>query len=120
MSEETTQNLPDNRSFEERVFARFDSLDARFDRVEVRLDGVEASLRDLDARVQNLESEAERRAMEIKPIWERALAEIVAVSQKVDTIERKLNVLGLDMLTLRADQTRLEDRVDKFESERTQ
>jgi len=113
MSEETTQNLPDNRSFEERVFARFDALDARFD-------GVEASLRELDARVQKLESESERRAVETKPIWERALAEIMVVSQKVDTIERKLNVLGLDMLTLRADQTRLEDRVDKFESERAQ
>jgi hypothetical protein len=28
MSEENTQNLPDTRSFEERVFARFDALDA--------------------------------------------------------------------------------------------
>jgi chromosome segregation ATPase len=120
MSEETTQNLPDRRSFEERVFARFDALDARFDRIEVRLDGIEASIRDLDARVQRLEDEAERRAVETKPIWERALAEIMAVSQKVDTIERKLNVPGLDMLTLRADQTRLDDRVDKFESERAQ
>jgi outer membrane murein-binding lipoprotein Lpp len=103
MSEETTHNLPDGRSFEERVFARFDAIDA--------------SLRDLNARAQALESESERRAVETKPIWERALAEIVAVGQKVDTIDRKLNVLGLDMLTLRADQTRLESRMDKLESE---
>src|SRR5438270_13765806 len=117
MSEEKTQDLSDGRSFEERVFARFDALDARFDRVEARLDAVEGGLRDLNARVQKLESEAERRAVETKPIWERALTEIVAVSQKLDTIERKLNVLGQDMLTLRADQTRLEDRMDKLESE---
>ena len=30
MSEEITQNLQDNRSFEERVFARFDAVDSRF------------------------------------------------------------------------------------------
>lgn len=95
MSDETTQNMPDGRSFEERVFARFDAI---------------------DARLQRLESEAERRAIETKPIWEQALAEILAVSQKLDTVERKLNVLGQDMLTLRADQTRLDDRMERLES----
>jgi chaperonin cofactor prefoldin len=110
MSEETTHNLPDGRSFEERVFARFDALDARMVRVESRLD-------DMNARLQKLESESERRSIETKPIWERALAEIIAVGQKVDAVERKLNVLGLDMLTLRPDQTRLESRMDKLDSE---
>ena len=95
MDEETTRNMPDRRSFEERVFARFDAL---------------------DTRLQKLESEAERRAVETKPIWERALAEILAVSQKLDIVERKLNVLGQDMLTMRADQTRLEDRMERLES----
>jgi chromosome segregation ATPase len=118
MSEEKTQDLNDERSFEERVFARFDSLDARMERMEKRLEAVETKLHDLDVRVQKLEDDAERRAMETKPIWERALAEIIAVGQKVDAVERKLNVLGLDMLTLRADQTRLESRMDKLESER--
>lgn len=37
MSDEKTQNLVDVRSFEERVFARFDALDARMDRMEARL-----------------------------------------------------------------------------------
>ena len=31
MSEERTRDLPDNRSFEERVFARFDAMEARFE-----------------------------------------------------------------------------------------
>lgn len=132
MGEERTQDLKDERSFEERVFARFDALDSRMgrmekrlDSLEVRLEGVEKSVRDLDGRAQKLEDDAERRAMETKPIWERALAEIMAVgeavrtlTEKVDTVERKLNVLGLDMLTLRADQTRIETRMDKLESER--
>jgi chromosome segregation ATPase len=115
MSEETTHNLPDTRSFEERVFARFDALDARMARMESRLENVEMRLDDLNSRVQRLESESERRAVETKPLWERALAEIVAVKEKVDAIERKLDVFWRDMLTLRAEQRRLEDRMDKLE-----
>jgi outer membrane murein-binding lipoprotein Lpp len=109
MSEETTHNLPDRRSFEERVFARFDALDA--------------GIRDLNVRVERLEAESQRRAADTKPIWERALAEIaavghdvVALSEKVDALDRKVTVLGRDMLTLRADQVRVEERMDKLES----
>ena len=89
MSDETTQNLPDGRPFEERVFARLDSI---------------------DARLQSLENQAERRALETKSIWERALAEILEVKERLGALEqvsnqmvRKIDVLGKDMLTLRAD-----------------
>jgi len=102
MSEEVTQNIPDGRSFEERIFARFDAIDARLSEMDTRL------------------SVLEQKAYDTKPIWERALSEILAVSQKLETVERKLNVLGLDMLALRADQTRLEDRMDKLESKPVQ
>ena len=102
MSEETTQNMPDGRSFEERIFARFDAL---------------------DARLQKLEAESERRSVETKPIWERALAEILEVKERLGSLEqlsnqmvRKIDVLGRDILTLRADQTGVENRLDKIES----
>jgi hypothetical protein len=102
MSEESTQNIPDGRSFEVRVFARLDSI---------------------DARLQSLENQAERRALETKPIWERALAEILEVKERLGSLEklsnqivRKIDVLGRDMLTLRADQTGVETRLDKLES----
>ena len=102
MSDEITQNMPDGRSFEERVFARLDSI---------------------DARLQSLDSQAERRALETKPIWERALAEILEVKERLGALEhvsnqmmRKIDVLGKDMLTLRADQTGVENRLDKLES----
>ena len=102
MSEETTQNITDGRSFEERVFARFDAI---------------------DARLQSLEDQAERRALETKPIWERALAEIIEIKERLNSLEqlstqmmRKIDVLSKDMLTLRADQTGIEDRLDKLES----
>ena len=106
MDEETTQDMPDARSFEERVFARFDAL---------------------DARLQKLEGEAERRALETKPIWERALAEILEVRQglgefRVEAndalrdISRKIGVLGNDMIQLRADQAHVESRLNDLES----
>lgn len=108
--------MPDGRSFEERVFARLDAFDARFDA--------------LDARLQAVETQAEQRALETKPIWERALAEIleikdemVEVKERLNSLEqlssqivRKIDVLGRDMLTLRADQSSIEDRLDKLES----
>jgi chromosome segregation ATPase len=112
VSEDRTRGLPDNRSFEERVFARFDVMDARFDAMEGRFDG-------LDTRVQALEA----RALDTKPIWERALAEIHEVKQGVDevkerveSIERKFDVLTLDMMQLRGDQRRADKRMDALES----
>lgn len=59
MSQEITRDLNRDRPFEERIFARFD--------------GIQEYLRSLDSRVQVLES----RAYDTKPIWERALKEIL-------------------------------------------
>jgi len=127
MSEEHTRDLPDSRSFEERVFARFDAIDARFDamearfearfdaldaRFEARFDAMDARLDGLDIRVQALEA----RALDTKPIWERALAEILEVKERVENIERKFDVLTLDMMQLRGDQRRVEKRMDALES----
>jgi hypothetical protein len=82
MSEEPTQDMSDGRSFEERVFARLDST---------------------DTRLQNLESQAERRVLETKPIWERALAEILEVKQALENVERKIDVLSHDIVQVHAD-----------------
>lgn len=92
----------DGRSFEERVFARFDGIDTRFDAVERRLGA--------------LETQAERRALETKPIWERALAEILEVRESLANVERKLDVFSRDIVQVRADQTHAENRLEKLES----
>jgi hypothetical protein len=60
MSEETTQDMPDGRSFEERVFARFDALDARLASLE---EGVDARLH------------------ETRPIWEAVLSRLDKISR---------------------------------------
>ncbi|HEX8144634.1 MAG TPA: hypothetical protein VF553_18845 [Pyrinomonadaceae bacterium] len=113
MSEELTQNIPDGRSFEERVFARFDAMDARFNDVDARLDAMEG-------RLEALESQAERRALETKPIWERALSEILEVKEGLYNVERKLDVLSRDIVQVRADQAHVERRLDKLESKPSQ
>src|SRR5437762_2806061 len=111
MSEERTRDLPDNRSFEERVFARFDAMearsearfeaiDARFEAIDARFEAMEARFdarfNAIDKRLENLDSRVqalEAKALDTKPIWERALAEILAVKERVLSIERKLDVL---------------------------
>ncbi|HWS98933.1 MAG TPA: hypothetical protein VN256_01580 [Pyrinomonadaceae bacterium] len=130
MSEEITQNISDPRPFEERVLALLGSMNSRLD--------------SMDTRLKTLEEQSERRAMDTKPIWERALAEIQEVKdevrevkeevlkvkeevhelkekvgsldEKMSNIERKFDVLTFDMMQLRGDQRRLNDRMDKLES----
>lgn len=115
MSEEITHNISDPRPFEERVLALLDSM---------------------NTRLKIVEEQSERRAMDTKPIWERALAEIREVKEEVrevkeevrevkeetrevkemvGNLERKFDVLTYDMIQLRADQRRLEGRMDKLE-----
>ena len=72
-----------------------------------------------DTRVQALEA----RALDTKPIWERALAEILDVKQGVgevkegvEDIKRKIDLLSLDMVQVRADQRRVDKRMDSLES----
>src|SRR5467141_291312 len=100
----SARDLP-GRPFEELVFVRFDSLDARFDsmerrvnvmevRFEARFDRVEARLDGLDNRVQALEA----RALDTKPICERALTEILEVKKGVEDLNRKIDVLNQDVL----------------------
>ena len=70
----------------------------------------------IDARLKALEEQAERRAMETKPIWERALAEILEVKDSVANVERKIDILSRDIVQVRADQVYLENRLQKLES----
>lgn len=115
MSEEDTRDM-DGRSFEERVFARFDAIDTRFDAIDARFEGIDARLDAVERRLEALETQAERRALETKPIWERALAEILEVRETLANVERKLDVLSLDIVQVRADQTHLETRLGRLES----
>src|SRR5207253_8190633 len=97
MNEEITQNLPDKRSFEERVFARFDTFDARFDSI--------------DARLEKLES----RSYDTKPIWERALAEITETRAQMNvrfgTIEKKVQAIETKVQSIETKVQSIETKV---------
>ena len=101
MNEEPTKDLPDHRSFEERVFARFDALDGRFEAVENRLEKLES------------------RAYDTKPIWERALAaimetglEIGEIKKRIGGIETKVEVLETEIGIIKADRSVRNELVD--------
>lgn len=91
MSENTTQETPDARSFEERVFARFDML---------------------DGRLTSLEDKVDARLRETRPIWEGVLSEM-------KSLNRQVRVLHDDVLRVRVDQEDLRERLSKLESEPT-
>jgi hypothetical protein len=99
MSNDHTYKMPEGFSFEQEVLARLDAM---------------------DGRLRALEEQSERRAMETKPIWERALAEILEVKQSLGNVERKIDVLSRDIIQVRADQTYLEGRIEKLENKPTQ
>jgi hypothetical protein len=95
MSDENTKDMNGGRSFEERVFARFDALDS--------------TLRDLDARLQVLEA----KAYDTKPIWERALQEILETRRE---LSKRLDRIEAIAHETRADLRDAEDRIERIES----
>jgi archaellum component FlaC len=95
MSEETTQNLPNGELG--RILARLDSIDARLDNVGQRLERLEA------------------RAYDTKPIWERALAEIIEIGKRLESLDRRFSILTDDVIHTRADVRRTEERLANLE-----
>jgi archaellum component FlaC len=103
MSEDRTAETNGSRTFEERVFARFDALDGRMDRMEARmtrfeqrLTSVEQHLTLVDDRLERLEA----RQYDTEPIWERVLAELGTMKEQIASLDRKFDVLTKDMVQL--------------------
>ena len=88
MSDNPTRETPDSRSFEERVFARFDALDRRLTALEEKVDA---------------------RLRETRPIWEAMQADLESVTGEVKEINRGVKVLHKDILQVRVDQEELRD-----------
>ncbi len=139
MNEENTQHMPDGRSFEDRVFARFDALEASFnsrldgldarltafeERVQARLDKMDARMGGLDARLTSLEEKVDQRLKETRPIWEQVLVRLDSlekgsrgIAKDVDYLKRKFRIFNEDILTWQNQQEDMEERVSKLESE---
>lgn len=82
MSEKRTKDMDNGRPFEERVFARFDSI---------------------DRRLSALEDQAQRYVVDTKPIWERALAEIMEIRTDLTGVKADLNEVKADLNEVKAD-----------------
>ena len=99
MNEEPTQNFSETRSFEERVFMRFDAVDARLEKLESR-------------------------SYDTKPIWERALKEIHETRMELGELKAglagvKTDVAGLktDVAGLKSDATGLKTDMASLKNE---
>lgn len=109
MSEDKTAEINNSRSFQDRVFARFDTIDERFERVEGRLSTVEI-------RIGKLED----RQYDTKPIWEQALAAIAETNKVMlagfDEFRRQLESINarLDSMDLRLDS--MDARFDSMDA----
>ena len=91
MNEEITREFPDNRSFAERVFARFDTIDARLEKLEAR-------------------------SYDTRPIWEKALAEITATRSDVGEINVRLGAIEKRVAAIETRVDAIETRVDAIET----
>ena len=123
MSERPTNTLDGSRSFEERVFARFDGLDQwrrqvddwrgqldrRLDRMENGLQRLDARLTAVEAMVEALEDEIDTRLRETRPIWE-------AVQTRLEHMDTKFDKVILDLYETRTDVGVLDKRVTRLEN----
>ena len=113
MDEDTTEDMPDARSFEERVMARFDSLDSRMD--------------SFDGRLTSLEEKVDRRLMETRPMWEAVQVQIESLNQKFETLSDKFDRMSgkfdlvlSDLYDMRATARSLDKRVTALEDAQPQ
>jgi len=93
---EPTQKLT---PFERTVLLRFDQIDLRFNQVDERFNQVDERLNKLEAK-----------ALDTKPIWEQALAEIldvkaevVAIKDRLQRFDGALGILADDLVKMRGD-----------------
>src|SRR5579862_1239816 len=86
-------------------------------RGEVRkLDG---KVQTLDGRVQALEDKVDARLKETRPVWENVLAQLAGLRKDMDqgfrNLGRKIDLLGKDVLQMRADVQEFDERLTRLE-----
>jgi predicted nuclease with TOPRIM domain len=119
VSDNPTRETPDSRSFEERVFARFDSLDARLSSLENKVDGLDSRLSSLenkvdrlDGRMTALEEKVDARLRETRPIWEGVLTRLDGIESELARMNRQFRSFVADIFQLRVRVEKLEEDND--------
>lgn len=101
MSEDSTKDLHDNRSFEERVLTELTAIRQDISQQSLRLTS-------LEERMVSLEEKVDARLRETRPIWE-------GVQQRLTEIEAALSEFNRQLKTLITDSFKLRVRVEKLE-----
>ena len=147
MNEDTTRDLPDSRSFEERIFDYLKAMEARMKAEMVEMEaritanlkaemlGLEARIKadtlemkivinDINRRLTTLEEKVERRLYDTRPIWEgvqaqlvEVLARLTSIETRVEHIDAKIDIINKEILTMRADHLQLQRRVTRIEED---
>jgi chromosome segregation ATPase len=91
---------------DEKIASRFDSVESRLDRVESRLDRVESRLEGVESRLEGVESHFQSAITELRQ----------DMNSGFRRVERKLDILNRDFLSIRVDNEDLLQRIEKLES----
>ncbi|HKC62096.1 MAG TPA: hypothetical protein VKB86_00595, partial [Pyrinomonadaceae bacterium] len=84
MSEDTTQSLPDRRSFEVRVLSE--------------LAAIRTDIARMDARLTTLEDKVDARLRETRPIWENVQARLTTIEKTLEDISLQFNEILKDFM----------------------
>ena len=106
MSEDKTKEMNGSKSFEERVFERFERIEGRLVNVEIKI------------------SKLEERQYDTKPIWEQVLAAIAEINSRLASMDGRFDAMDgrFDAMDARFDAIdarfdRVDYRFDKLETD---
>ncbi len=102
MIEDRTRDLPDARSFEERVLEQLGQINNRLSGVENRL--------------TTLEDKVERRLMETRPIWEAMQAQLNDVQARFNNLEAKTDSIQTQLTNVESKVDEVQERLTHIDS----
>ncbi|MEP6820433.1 MAG: hypothetical protein ABJA18_12930 [bacterium] len=106
MDDQVTDEMNGKRPFEDRVFGRFDAVDS-----SIRL--INSFMHGMDERLQKLEIWA----YDTKPIWERALKEIIETRRE---LSKRLDLIEAVVYKTLSDLSDVEDHLDRIDPKPTE
>jgi acyl carrier protein phosphodiesterase len=99
MSEDKTKEMNGSKSFEERVFERFERIEGRLVNVEIKI------------------SKLEERQYDTKPIWEQVLAAIAEINSRLASMDGRFDAMDARFDAIDARFDRVDSRFDKLETD---
>jgi chromosome segregation ATPase len=89
MSEKITENLDGDRSFQDRVFARFDALEVYLKNIDSRVQDLDSRVQNLDSRVQDLDSRVQSLDSRVQSLDSR----VQSLDARVQSLDSRVQVL---------------------------